>query len=155
MDFVSSLPRHEFGHIILRSIFCPSQAREVFGQHKFRCISCSWIDTGWSTQVEIYVLSSLAWDGFGLLMLRCGIRLVIVASVSRGRFEPELAWEPVWLKWQSAGLEIRRSEVRIPVLVQVFLMRPYNVVMHFVYSLAWKWFGQYIFRSIFFLLGMG
>ena len=52
--------------------------------------------------------------------------ILTTSEVSRGRFEHELVWEPRYLKWQSAGLEIRRSEVRIPVLVQIFLLRSYN-----------------------------
>ena len=36
--------------------------------------------------------------------------------------------------WQSAGLEIGRSEVRIPVLVRIFLLRSYNY-FHLIRSL--------------------
>ena len=47
-------------------------------------------------------------------------------KISREKFEPEPGFEP-----QTSGflaeLEIRRSEVRIPVLVQIFLLRSYNV----------------------------
>ena len=57
---------------------------------------------------------------------------------SREKFEPEPGFEPrtseflarrstTWAILVLSWLEIRRSEVRIPVLVQIFLLRPYNV----------------------------
>ena len=49
------------------------------------------------------------------------------------------AYELTLFKWQSAGLEIRRSEVRIPVQVQVFLLRSYNVKFPKANKL-WVWF---------------
>ena len=46
-------------------------------------------------------------------------------KISRAKFEPEPEFEP-----QTSGLEIRRSEVRIPVLVQMFLLRSYNIYIY-------------------------
>ena len=43
-------------------------------------------------------------------------------KISREKLEPEPGFEP-----RTSGFPARRFEVRIPVLVQVFLLRSYNV----------------------------
>ena len=51
----------------------------------------------------------------------------IFYKISREKLEPEPGFEPRTSGFL-AGLEIRRSEVGIPVLVQIFLFRSNNIL---------------------------